>query len=303
MEKNEKKIKDEKITKKNNVYIKEFLDYLSLEKGSSINTVQGYERDLKLFLNFVNKEVEKVEEEDIYEYIENISENLKRNSVLRKISSIKTFYRFCYLNKMVKTDPTGMIKSLKREKRLPEVLTLKEVKMIIDNCNHSPEGMRDKLIIKLLIATGARISEILNLKIRDVETQNYEFIKVLGKGSKYRVVPIYDGLEKEIQNYIQNVRYKLKEADENFKLFPGVRRENFWKKLKKVAKDAGIEKNVYPHIFRHSVATVLLSNGADIRIVQEILGHANITTTEVYTHVEKSQLKKLYDKIKIGDDE
>lgn len=290
------------IEKKNNMYIKEFLDYLKFEKGNSKNTIDGYERDLKLFFEFVKKDVVKIEEEDIYDYIDNISKNLKRNSVLRKISSIRTFYKFCYLNKMIVEDPTGMIKSLKREKRLPEILSLEEVKKIIDNCDNSPEGIRDKLIIKLLIATGARISEILNLKIRDIENQDYEFIKVLGKGSKYRVVPIYDSLEKEIKEYLLNNRSSLKEANENFKVFPGIRRENFWKKLKKIAKNAGIEKNVYPHIFRHSVATVLLSNGADIRIVQEILGHANISTTEIYTHVEKSQLKKIYNKIKIGDD-
>ena len=203
---------------------------------------------------------------------------------------------------MTKEDPTNMIKSLKREKRLPEVLTLKEVKMIIDNCNHSSEGIRDKLILKLLIATGARVSEILNLKIKDIENHDYEFIKVLGKGSKYRIIPVYNSLELEIKEYLVNVRPNLKEATETFKLFPGIRRENFWKKLKKIAKDAGIQKNVYPHIFRHSVATVLLSNGADIRIVQEILGHSNISTTEIYTHVEKSDLKKIYNKIKIGDD-
>lgn len=294
--------KENKTEKQNNLYIKEFSDYLSFEKGSSKNTVAGYERDLKMFFHYIEKLATDVTEEDIYEYIRTIGEELKRNSVLRKIASIRTFYKFCYLNKMIKEDPTGMIKSLKREKRLPEVLNLNEVKAIIDNFNHTPEGMRDRLIIKFLIATGARVSEILNLDIKDVENQGYEFIKVLGKGSKYRVVPIYDGLEKEIREYIMNFRPKLKGAENSFRLFPDTRRENFWKRLKKSAKNAGIEKNVYPHIFRHSVATVLLSNGADIRIVQEILGHANISTTELYTHVEKSDLKKIYNKIRIGDD-
>lgn len=293
---------NKEIKKKNNLYVREFLDYLRYEKGSSENTISGYERDLRIFLDYISEDVEKIDESKIYEYIENISNTLKRNSVLRKISSIRTFYKFCYLNKMIEEDPTGMLKSLKREKRLPEILTLKEVKLIIDNCNHTPEGNRDRLIIKLLIATGARISEILNLKIRDVENQDYEFIKVLGKGSKYRIIPIYDSLEREIKSYIKNDRIYLKGADETFKLFPNIRRENFWRRLKEITKNIGIEKNVYPHIFRHSVATVLLSNGADIRIVQEILGHSNISTTEIYTHVEKSDLKKIYNKIKIGDE-
>ncbi|MDO5088238.1 MAG: tyrosine recombinase [Leptotrichiaceae bacterium] len=294
--------KKNRIERQNSLFIKEFSDYLYFEKGSSKNTVAGYERDLKLFFSCMEKTAADIKEDDIYKYIEEISRELKRNSVLRKIASIRTFYKFCYLNKMVKEDPAGMIRSLKREKRLPEVLSLKEVKMIIDNFSHTVEGMRDRLIIKLLIATGARISEILNLEIKDVENQGYEFIKVLGKGSKYRVVPIYDNLEKEIKEYLSNYRPKLKNAEKSFRLFPDTRRENFWKRLKKYAENAGIEKNVYPHIFRHSVATVLLSNGADIRIVQEILGHSNISTTEIYTHVEKSDLKKIYNKIKIGDE-
>ncbi|RRD40053.1 integrase [Leptotrichia sp. OH3620_COT-345] len=304
----EMKIKQEKETKRenrverrNSLLIKEFLDYLYFEKGSSKNTVAGYERDLKLFFSYVEKTATDIKEDDIYKYIEEIGKELKRNSVLRKIASIRTFYKFCYLNKIMREDPAGMIKSLKREKRLPEVLSLKEVKMIIDNFNHTAEGIRDRLIIKFLIATGARISEILNLEIKDVENQGYEFIKVLGKGSKYRIIPIYDNLEKEIKDYLLNYRPKLKNIEKNFKLFPNIRRENFWKRLKKASKNAGIEKNVYPHIFRHSVATVLLSNGADIRIVQEILGHSNISTTEIYTHVEKSALKEIYNKIKIGD--
>ena len=135
-----------------------------------------------------------------------------------------------------------------------------------------------------------------------MENQDYEFIKVLGKGSKYRIIPIYDSLENEIKNYLTIYRPKLKNASESFKIFPNARREKFWKDLKNIAKNAGIEKNVYPHIFRHSLATILLGNGADVRIVQEILGHANITTTEIYTHVEKSKLKMIYDNIKLGDD-
>ena len=308
MNKDEEKInlknakKETRIERENNLYIKEFLSYLAFEKGNSGNTIAGYERDLRIFSKYVNKNLTEVTEEDIYSYIREMNDKLKKNSVLRKVATIRNFYKFCYLNKIIKEDPTGMIKSMKREKRLPEVLSLEEVKRIVDNCKHTPGGMRDRLIIKFLIATGARISEILNLKISDVENQNYEFIKVLGKGSKYRVIPIYDSLEKEIKEFIHDYRIKLKGADETFNLFPGARRENFWKRLKVIAKNAGIEKNIYPHIFRHSLATVLLSNGADIRIVQEILGHSNISTTEIYTHVEKSKLKNIYNNIKLGDE-
>ena len=159
-EKKEEKQKEERIKLKRevNVRIIDFLDFLRYEKGSSENTLIGYERDLKHFFLSVSKNVEEIQEDDIYKYIEKIGEKLKRNSILRKISAIRTFYKFCYLNKIVKEDPTNMIRSLKREKRLPETLTLQEIKRIVDNCNHTPEGMQNKMIIKFLIATGARIS-------------------------------------------------------------------------------------------------------------------------------------------------
>ena len=158
-----KKKADKNILRENKMQIREFLDFLEYEKGSSQNTVTGYNRDLIQFFLFVKKDFSKVKQQDIFDYIEHMNEKLKRNSVLRKVSAIKTFYRFCYLNKAIKKDPTGMIKSLKREHRLPEILTLKEMKQIVDNCPHTPEGMQNKLIIKFLMATGARISETLNL--------------------------------------------------------------------------------------------------------------------------------------------
>ena len=300
-EKQEKKIKKD-ISFENKMQIREFLDFLKYEKGSSKSTADGYNRDLVQFFLFVEKNYDEIEERNVFEYIEYINEKLKRNSVSRKVSAIKTFYKFCYLNKAVKKDPAGMVKSLKREHRLPEILTLEEMKKIIDNCPSTPEGMQNMLIIKFLIATGARISEILNLEIKDLENKEYEFIKVLGKDSKYRIVPIYDNFENEIKNYLDVYRSKLKNAKNSFKIFPNTRREKFWKDLKIIAKDARIEKNVYPHIFKYSIAAILLENSVDISIVQEILGHATIITAEVYPHFEKDELKMIYNNIKLGDD-
>ena len=300
-EKQEKKIKKD-ISFENKMQIREFLDFLKYEKGSSKSTADGYNRDLVQFFLFVEKNYDEIEERNVFEYIEYINEKLKKNSVSRKVSAIKTFYKFCYLNKAVKKDPAGMVKSLKREHRLPEILTLEEMKKIIDNCPSTPEGMQNMLIIKFLIATGARISEILNLEIKDLENKEYEFIKVLGKDSKYRIVPIYDYFENEIKNYLDVYRSKLKNAKNSFKIFPNTRREKFWKDLKIIAKDARIEKNVYPHIFKYSIAAILLENSVDISIVQEILGHATIITAEVYPHFEKDELKMIYNNIKLGDD-
>lgn len=300
-EKQEKKIKKD-ISFENKMQIREFLDFLKYEKGSSKSTADGYNRDLVQFFLFVEKNYDEIEERNVFEYIEYINEKLKKNSVSRKVSAIKTFYKFCYLNKAVKKDPAGMVKSLKREHRLPEILTLEEMKKIIDNCPSTPEGMQNMLIIKFLIATGARISEILNLEIKDLENKEYEFIKVLGKDSKYRIVPIYENFENEIKNYLDVYRLKLKNAKNSFKIFPNTRREKFWKDLKIIAKDARIEKNVYPHIFKYSIAAILLENSVDISIVQEILGHATIITAEVYPHFEKDELKMIYNNIKLGDD-
>ena len=159
------------------------------------------------------------------------------------------------------------------------------------------------MICKMLIATGARISEILNLEIKNVENTDFEFVKVFGKGSKYRYIPIYPELEKELKEYIEKYRPGLKKSEFSYLLFPGIRRENFWKILNKHALNVGIEKKIHPHLFRHSTATLLLENGADIRMVQEILGHASIKTTEIYTHVEKSILKKIYQSVKIGEED
>ena len=300
-EKQEKKIKKD-ISFENKMQIREFLDFLKYEKGSSKSTADGYNRDLVQFFLFVEKNYDEIEERNVFEYIEYINEKLKKNSVSRKVSAIKTFYKFCYLNKAVKKDPAGMVKSLKREHRSPEILTLEEMKKIIDNCPSTPEGMQNMLIIKFLIATGARISEILNLEIKDLENKKYEFIKVLGKDSKYRIVPIYDNFGNEIKNYLDVYRSKLKNAKNSFKIFPNTRREKFWKDLKIIAKHARIEKNVYPHIFKYSIAAILLENSVDISIVQEILGHATIITAEVYPHFEKDELKMIYNNIKLGDD-
>lgn len=300
-EKRKKKVKED-ISLENKMQIRKFLDFLEYEKGSSRSTANGYNRDLVQFFLFSEKNYNEIEEQDVFGYIEYISGKLKKNSVLSKVSAIKAFYKFCYLNRAVEKDPAGMVRSLKREYRSPEILTLEEIKKIVDSCPNMPEGMQNRLIIKFLIATGARISEILNLEIKDLENKKYEFIKVLGKDSKYRIVPIYDSLENEIKNYLDVYRPKLKNANDSFKIFPNARREKFWKDLKNIAKNAGIEKNVYPHIFRYSLAEILLGDNADTQIVQEIFGYASITTMETCTHVEKSKLKKIYNNIKLGDD-
>ena len=285
------------------VYVNEFLDYLKIEKGSSQKTVASYKIDLRDFFKVYEVDYNIIQKEDIYKYIEDLKSKFKHNTVQRKISSLKSFYKFLYLNKYILKDPTNTIKLMKKQKRLPTVLTEEEFKQIIDTFNHNPKSIRDKLILQLLIATGARISEIIELNIADIKDNDYKYIRVFGKGSKYRMIPIYKEIGEEIKRFIENERNLLVKSKRDFRIFTGSSRTMFYKTFKEHAKQAGIEKNVHPHTIRHSIATMLLKNGADIRMVQEILGHSSITTTELYTHIEKSKLKSIYDNIKIGDDD
>lgn len=294
--------KKSKISVKNQMQLKNFLEFLKFEKRSSQNTLNGYNRDLTQFFLFVKKDFSEIGEKEISSYIDNLNKKLRKNSVLRKVSVLKAFYKFCYLNKLITKDPAGMIKNLKREYQPPETLTLEEIKQIVDNCPATPAGMQNRLIIKLLIVTGAMISEILNLKIKDVENQYDKFIKTLGKNSKYQIKLIDNSFEIEIKNYLEIYRPKLKNANESLKIFPDIRREKFWKNLKIIAQNAKIEKNVYPHIFRNSLVGILSEANADICIIQEILGKVNITTAKIKKNVEKSKLKMIYNNIKLGDD-
>ena len=294
--------KKSKISVKNQMQLKNFLEFLKFEKRSSQNKWNGYNRDLTQFFLFVKKDFSEIGEKEISSYIDNLNKKLRKNSVLRKVSVLKTFYKFCYLNKLITKDPAGIIKNLKREYQPPETLTLEEIKQIVDNCPNTPAGMQNRLIIKLLIVTGAMISEILNLKIKDVENQHDKFIKTLGKNSKYQIKLIDNSFEIEIKNYLEIYRPKLKNANESLKIFPDIRREKFWKNLKIIAQNAKIEKNVYPHIFRNSLVGILSEANADICIIQEILGKVNITTAKIKKNVEKSKLKMIYNNIKLGDD-
>ena len=285
------------------IEIKAFLDYLKFEKGNSDNTIKSYNIDLRNFFEYIDKNIKEVNTEDIYEYMEYLKSKYVYNTVIRKVSCIKSLFKFCYMEKLIDKDPSNKIKNLNKEVRLPEILSIDEIKKIINSFDYSPENRRNQMICKMLIATGARISEILNLEIKNVENTDFEFVKVFGKGSKYRYIPIYPELENELKEYINVYRSQLKSSVGSFLLFPGIRRENFWKVLNKHALNVGIEKKIHPHLFRHSTATLLLENGADIRMVQEILGHASIKTTEIYTHVEKSTLKKIYESVKIGEED
>lgn len=293
----------EKEISSNSTAINSYLDYIDIERGLSNNTIEAYRRDLLIFFEFLSeKNFDEISRENITLYIEKIRKTHSNYSVLRKITVLRNFFNFLIKNQFIKKNPAEHIEGIKRNKAIPEVLTIGEIKDIINAIPPTYEGIRDKTIFKILFATGCRISEILTMKIEDVDN-DFKFIKVKGKGKKTRLVPIYTEAAEEIKSYIRNVRNKLimNLEKDSFVVFEGVSRQNFWKRLKKYAENGKVKKNVYPHIIRHSVATKLLENGADIRVVQEILGHSSITTTEIYTHVNKKSIKYIYDKIDIGE--
>ena len=285
--------------------IKEYTDYLLFEKGLSENTKFAYERDLSLFFYFLKeKEVESVCSEDLVLYIEYMEKSYSRFSVLRKITSIRNFFFYLQKEKVILKNPCDNLEKLKKGSYLPEVLTISEIKSIVESFGTTPKEKRDVLVLKLIIATGARVSEIIDILTSDIDSEGYGYTRVKGKGSKIRVIPIYKDIADELKFYIENIRalfLKNKDDKEN-RVFAGTDRSSFWRILQKKAKDLKIEKRVYPHIFRHSVATEMLKNGAGLRAVQEMLGHSSMTTTEIYTHLGKRDLKKAYLDLKIGDD-
>lgn len=275
------------------INIDDFIDYLVFEKGLSKRTINSYESDLKLFREHVNKDLLNVEEDEIYLFIQNQLEKYSKNTINRRLSCIKNFYKFLFINGYIGKNPIKLLKGIKKDQRLPDILTMDEIKSIIDAIRIDDEGKTDLIVLKLLIATGARISEVIELETKDIG-EDYNFIKILGKGNKYRFVPLYKSIRYEFKFYIEHVRKTDLKNNKSHKIFYTTNRKKIWNNLKKYSKKANIKKNVYPHIFRHSMATMLLENGADLRIIQEILGHVSITTTEIYTHVSKNKLRNIY---------
>lgn len=287
----------------NNTVIFDFETYMMIEKGLSENTIKSYIKDLKIFFQVLeDKNYSEITEEDVLKYMDWMEKKYRRNTILRKISVIKSFYNFLLREDYnLEEIPTANIEDLNKGQYIPAVLTPEEIKRIIEATENSKSGIRDKVIIKILFATGARVSEIINLKIEDVDLVDFDYVRILGKGGKGRLVPLYEEVGRELKYYIENIRKKDELGTNNYRIFD-VSRQLFWHNLKKYAKNAGIKKNVHPHLLRHSIATEMIKNGADIRVVQEILGHSSIATTEVYTHLDKGNLKKMYNKIGIGDE-
>ena len=280
--------------------LKRYANYILLERGLSENTREAYLRDIRQFLEYIKNEektVETIRLDDLHHYSYTlINLGISPRSLGRIHSSLRSFFRFLLLEKYIDTDPTELLESPKRIKRLPEVLTIEEIDAIQAAIDLSqPEGHRDRAIIEMLYSCGLRVSELCNLKISDLYL-NEEFIRVHGKGNKERLVPISSAAIKELEYWFDDRRQLTpKPGEEDFVFISHRRRKHLsritvFHNIKLYAAAAGITKTISPHTFRHSFATHLLEGGANLRAIQQMLGHEDIVTTEIYTHIDRSYL-------------
>jgi integrase/recombinase XerD len=280
--------------------------YLTVIKGLSKNTVESYQRDVLKLAGFIEKkEIASIDQVG-YKHIADFStylkeQGLRARSIARALISIRQFFRFLLIEKLINQDPTFLIRTPKIKRTLPEVLSVEDVDRLLSAPDEaSLEGLRDKAMLEILYATGIRVSELVGLGLNDV---NFElgYLVAYGKGSKERIVPIGEKAKSKLREYLDIARPKLLKSRTSVHLFvtrlgKRMTRQGFWKIIKSYARKSGIMKKISPHTLRHSFATHLLERGADLRAIQLMLGHSDIATTQIYTHIERGRLKDSHKK-------
>ncbi len=283
--------------------VQRYLDYLKVEKGLSRNTLAAYGADLNLFCHYLEKskktEFGKVEAPDLLVHLMNLSDrSLKSRSMARHLITIRGFFKFLLKEREISKNPTELLELPKGGRKLPRFLSIDEVDRILAATNEdSPEGIRNGAMLQLLYATGLRVSELVSLKVDDLNLQK-GFLRAFGKGSKERIVPIGRTASSALQDYFDRALETLRTGRATQTLFltrrgKGMTRQMFWTLLKGLAAKANIRETVSPHVLRHSFATHLIERGADLRSVQVMLGHADISTTQIYTHLNLKHLKSI----------
>jgi integrase/recombinase XerD len=284
----------------------QFLHYLTVEKGLSDNTIEAYHHDVGRFLVYLgNKEIQdlsRVDRVNLRAFLAGLRrQGLSIRSIARNQASIRTFFRFLVLEGILESNPAEDLKSPKTDKHLPEILTLREVEGLLQQPDlKTPLGIRDRAMLETLYATGIRVSELIQLSIHQVNLEG-GYALIYGKGSKERIVPLGSEAIQWITQYLQGVRTGHLTGKESPSLFlsrsgKGMSRQRFWKALKCYGQKAGIRKRMTPHLLRHTFASHLLERGADLRSVQTLLGHTDISTTQIYTHVSGERLKRVHKK-------
>lgn len=283
--------------------LKDFINYLSVEKGLAKNTLDSYQRDLRDYLKYLHnniKDANCVSRKIISDYLLHQKERgLAPSTITRNLASIRSFYQFLLKEQLIQENPTTDLESPRLEKKLPQVLSLNEMELLLEQPKtKNAAGLRDKAMLELLYATGIRVSELVCLNVSDVHIK-MGFLKCNGKGGKERIIPLGSIAIKSLQDYLHKGRVKLVKRKDEVSLFLNLQgnrltRQGFWKILKKYSIKAGLKTEITPHTLRHSFATHLLENGADLRSVQEMLGHADISTTQIYTQVTRQKIKQVY---------
>ena len=279
-------------------FLSEYIEYLFVERGLSPNTEQAYRRDLTFFIDFLEKNsvysFEKLTRSVINTYIRDMKQNgYSSTSVTRKIASLRGWFRWMISNELIEHDPTLSIEQPKLDRRLPKVLTLSEMENILSQ----PLSFQDKAVLELLYAAGLRVSELVNLDIVNVNLDG-GYVRCFGKGSKERLVPIGDQAKLKIKSYLKEREFILLKARKKTEVLfvsnkgERISRQDVYLLVKSLGKI--VNKHITPHTIRHSFATHMLENGADLRIVQELLGHCDVSTTQLYTHISKKRLKDVY---------
>lgn len=282
--------------------LNDFISYIVIEKGLSKNTALAYKSDINKLLKYSQKKeipIEKFEHHDITDFLWEIkTEGLKPRSIYRITESIRQFYKYLNAENLTENNPTLHIAAPKIPEKLPSMLTLEEVDILLNSIDASNEmNIRNRAMLEILYATGLRVSELINLKFSNINV-NEGFLRVIGKGSKERIIPFGEKAKNFLVAYLNIRKPRKDESDSVFisRLGKKLSRVEFWRQLKNIAKNAGINKNITPHVLRHSFASHLLAGGADIRFVQEMLGHSSIATTQIYTHLDNDKLKETHKK-------
>lgn len=285
-------------------YIDEFGNYLLIERSLSPNTTSSYINDILQYCtyleeNYALNDLNLITKEHIINFLRYLYDcNLKTKTIARKISAIKMFHKFLFLNNYIKENVSSFIEQPKLEKELPIVYSVEEIDKLLATFNEDDIlEFRNKTMLELMYSTGLRVSELVNLNIEDVHL-SMGFVKCLGKGNKERIIPIGEVASKMLEKYLTEVRDKLNTNYDNKILFLNkngtrISRQYFWKILKEKAQKIGLSSKISPHKIRHSYATHLLENKADIRYIQELLGHSNIATTQIYTHIDSKKLNDI----------
>lgn len=286
--------------------IEDYLHYLQVERGLSANTIQSYRQDLQeadAFFKTQTKSIAEIDQFVILNFLEQLQQQHKaRNTVIRVVSTLRRFFQYLVQFGVIKDDPMLKVDSPKKAQTLPDVLTVTQVNQLLSMPNINQKlGIRDRAILETLYATGLRVSELVNLKLGDLHLP-MNLLQTIGKGDKERIIPISDVAVDWLNRYLTTTRVALLDGKPNTEFIflnahgRQLTCQAIWLMIKKYVNQAGIKRHVTPHTLRHSFATHLLENGADLRIVQELLGHSDISTTQIYTHVSHQHLTEVYNK-------